>query len=86
MLFPAYRSFPEIFSNDPERLYIPWSLDDAKNKLNTLLEKPHKNMGKISEWTSSTIDRYIDIMSGEGEEWCRDDNRYRDHVAQQKYY
>lgn len=86
VLFPAYRSFPEIFSNDPERLYIPWSIEDAKNKLNTLLTAPHKNMGKISEWTSSTIDRYIDIMSGEGEDWCRDDNRYRDHVAERKYY
>ena len=86
VLFPAYRSFPEIFANDHERLYVPWSLTDAQIKLNTLLEKPHKNMGKISEWTSSTIDRYIDIMSGEGEDWRRDSNRYRDHVSEWKYY
>jgi len=86
VLFPAYRSFPEIFANDHERLYVPWSLTDAQIKLNTLLEKPHKNMGKISEWTSSTIVRYIDIMSGQGEDWRRDSNRYRDRVSECKYY
>ena len=29
VLFPAYRSFPETFANDPDRLYVPWSIDDA---------------------------------------------------------
>jgi hypothetical protein len=33
VLFPAYRSFPEIFANDNERMYIPWSKDDAIAKL-----------------------------------------------------
>ena len=85
VLFPAYRSFPEIFSNCHERMYIPWSVEDAGNKLDKLLEGPHKDMGKISDWTSATIDRYIDIMQGNGEQWKRDDNRYRDHVAVNKY-
>ena len=85
VLFPAYRSFPEIFNNDHTRLYIPWSIEDAINKLTPLLNQPHKDIGKISDWTSYTIDRYIDIMNGNGEQWRRDDNRYRDHVATRKY-
>tara|TARA_B100000965_G_scaffold220953_1_gene184848 strand:- start:3434 stop:4600 length:1167 start_codon:yes stop_codon:yes gene_type:complete len=85
VLFPAYRSFPEIFANDHERLYVPWSIVDAFNKLMPLMEKPHRNIGKISDWTSATISRYIDIMQGNGEQWRRDTNRYRDYVAERKY-
>jgi hypothetical protein len=85
VLFPAYRSFPEIFANDHTRMYVPWSKEDAINKLYALLKSPHMNIGKISDWTDATIDRYIDIMSGNGEQWRRDNNRYRDHVAERKY-
>ena len=85
VLFPAYRSFPEIFANDHTRLYVPWSQEDATAKMHQLLAEPHKDLGKISDWTGATIDRYIDIMSGNGEQWRRDDNRYRDHVAERKY-
>jgi len=85
VLFPAYRSFPEIFANDYTRMYIPWSIDDAMNKLTPLLNSPHKDIGKISDWTSATIDRYIDIMQGNGEQWRRNSNRYRDYVAETKY-
>lgn len=85
VLFPAYRSFPEIFANDHTRMYVPWSVEDAMNKLTPLLDAPHKDLGKVSDWTSATIDRYIDIMQGNGEQWRRDDNRYRDHVASRKY-
>ena len=85
ILFPAYRSFPEIFANDHTRMYVPWSVEDAMNKLGTLLDAPHKDLGKISDWTSATIDRYIDIMQGNGEQWRRDSNRYRDYVAETKY-
>jgi hypothetical protein len=85
VLFPAYRSFPEIFANDHTRLYVPWSVQDAMNKLQPLLDAPHKDLGKISNWTSATIDRYIDIMQGNGEQWRRDSNRYRDYVAETKY-
>jgi hypothetical protein len=85
VLFPAYRSFPEIFANDHTRMYVPWSIEDAMQKLDKLIAQPHKDLGKISEWTTATIDRYIDIMSGDGEQWRRDDNRYRDHVAARKY-
>jgi len=85
VLFPAYRSFPEIFANDQTRMYVPWSVEDAMNKLAPLLTNAHKDLGKISDWTSATIDRYIDIMQGNGEQWRRDTNRYRDYVAETKY-
>jgi hypothetical protein len=64
---------------------VPWSVTDAVNKLQPLLDSPHKDLGAISNWTSATIDRYIDIMQGNGEKWRRDSNRYRDHVAETKY-
>ena len=85
VLFPAYRSFPEIFANDHTRLYVPWSKEDAIDKLDNLLQAPYKDIGKISDWTSSTISRYISIMQGTGEEWNRNNNRYRDEVAIRKY-
>ena len=86
VLYPAYRSFPETFANDPNRLYIPWSIDDAYHKMQNLLRAPHHNMGLISDWNNGTIDRVIDIMSNNGEQWRRDTNRYRDHTAEAKYH
>ena len=86
VLYPAYRSFPETFANDPNRLYIPWSIDDAYHKMQNLLRAPHHNMGLISDWNNGTIDRVIDIVTGQGEQWRRNSNRYRDHVAEAKYH
>ena len=86
VLYPAYRSFPETFANDPNRLYIPWSIDDAYHKMQNLLREPHHNMGLISDWNNGTIDRVIDIVTGAGEQWNRAGNRYRDHVAEAKYH
>ena len=86
VLYPAYRSFPETFANDPNRLYIPWSIDDAYHKMQNLLRAPHHNMGLISDWNNGTVDRVIDIMSGHGEQWRRNSNRYRDHTAEAKYH
>ena len=85
VLYPAYRSFPETFSNDPNRLYVPWSIDDAYHKMQNLLREPHHNMGLISDWNNGTIDRVIDIVTGAGEQWNRAGSRYRDHVAHEKY-
>lgn len=85
VLYPAYRSFPETFADDPNRLYVPWSIDDAFYKLENLLETPHHNQGLISDWTDGTVDRIVDILEGKGEQWNRAGNRYRDHVSQAKY-
>jgi hypothetical protein len=86
VLYPAYRSFPETFANDHERMYVPWSQEDALAKLDLLLLAPHPNQGLISDWTNDTIDRVVDIMQGQGEQWRRDNARYRDHAAENKYW
>jgi hypothetical protein len=86
VLYPAYRSFPETFANDPNRLYVPWSIDDAYHKMQNLLREPHHNMGLISDWTDGTVDRIVDILTGVGEHWNRAGSRYRDHVAEAKYH
>ena len=85
VLFPAYRSFPEVFSNDHTRMYVPWSQQDAMSKLEILLSKPSPSMGQISDWTDGTIDRMIDIMTGTGEQWRRDGKHYRTPVSESKY-
>jgi hypothetical protein len=85
VLYPAYRSFPETFANDADRLYIPWSMDDAVAKLQKLMQAPHAKQGQISDWNNGTIDRICDIIDGRGEQWNRAGNRYRDHVAEGKY-
>ena len=85
VLYPAYRSFPESFANDHTRLYVPWSIDDAINKLATLLQAPHTNMGKISDWTNNTIDRICDIMENNGEQWLRMSTDYRKHTRESKF-
>jgi hypothetical protein len=86
VLYPAYRSFPETFANDPNRLYVPWSIDDAYHKMQNLLREPHHNMGLISDWNNGTVDRVVDIITGQGEQWNRAGNRYRDHAAEAKYH
>jgi glycosyltransferase involved in cell wall biosynthesis len=85
VLYPAYRSFPETFANDADRLYVPWSMKDAMSKLDVLLATKHANVGKISGWNNGTIDRVVDIIQGKGEQWNRSGNRYRDNVAPAKY-
>ena len=86
VLYPAYRSFPETFANDPNRLYVPWSIDDAYHKMQNLLREPHHNMGLISDWNNATVDRVVDIVTGHGEQWNRAGPRYRDHTAEAKYH
>ena len=85
VLFPAYRSFPETFANDRDRLYIPWSIDDVVDKMHPLLSIEHPNQGKISDWTNGTIDRCIDIMQGDGEDWRRDSTDYRQQTRVSKF-
>ena len=85
VLYPAYRSFPETFANDHTRLYVPWSIEDAMNKLYGLLVSPHPKMGLISDWTDGTIDRICDILEGKGEQWLRMSTDYRKHTREAKY-
>ena len=85
VLYPAYRSFPETFANDHQRMYVPWSLEDALNKMHPLLCDPHHNQGKISDWNDKTIDRICDILEGKGEQWLRMGTDYRKHTKEAKY-
>jgi hypothetical protein len=85
VLYPAYRSFPETFANDHERMYIPWSLTDAVEKLEKLLAAPHKNIGKISDYNDGTIDRICDILEDKGEAMLRMSTDYRKYTRETKY-
>jgi len=85
VLYPAYRSFPETFANDPNRLYIPWSITDALVKLEKLLDMPHPSMGRISDYNDGTIDRICDIIIGRGQQYLRTSNDYRKYVRETKY-
>lgn len=85
VLFPAYRSFPETLANDYTRMYVPWSREDVVNKLHYLLVDRHPRTGQLSNWTDGCIDRYVDIMTGQGEQWRRDSKDYRNHTNESKY-
>ena len=85
VLYPAYRSFPETFANDNERLYIPWSIDDAINKLEKLLLHAHPSMGRISDYNNGTIDRICDILEGNGDKYLRMGKDYRKHTRESKF-
>jgi hypothetical protein len=90
-LYPAYRSFPEVFANNRKHLYAPWSIDDAIEKLCAMFcdvesdNLDSYSIGKISDWQNGTIDRTLDIMLGNGEHWRRNGNDYRKHVAKHKF-
>ena len=85
VLYPAYRSFPETFANDHSRLYVPWSIEDALNKLEILLTWQHPRMGQISNRNDGTIDRVLDIMQGNGENMLRMGVDYRKHTREGKF-
>ena len=85
-LYPAYRSFPEVFANNPKNMYIPWSIDDAAERLEKMFSNPASyETGAVSDWQNGTIGRTLDIFEGKGEEWARNTNDYRKHVAKAKY-
>jgi len=85
VLYPAYRSFPETFANDHERLYVPWSIEDAMQKLHKLLTIQHQNVGKISDHTDGTIDRICNILEGRGQHLLRMSTDYRKHSRESKF-
>lgn len=90
-LYPAYRSFPEVFANNNKHLYVPWSIQDAEQKLTDMFDSIKDNnlseysLGKISNYQDGTIQRTIDILQGKGAQWQRNDWSFRRHVAGAKY-
>ena len=85
VLFPAYRSFPEILANDHTRTYVPWSLEDVLVKLEKLIHQEHPKLGEISDYTDGTIDRICDILEGKGEQHLRMTTDYRKYLREKKY-
>jgi hypothetical protein len=66
-LAPAFRSFPHELSNDRRRLYVPWSMDDAAEKLAALLDfKPKAptdaEIAFPSQYHNDTLDRIADLF------------------------
>jgi hypothetical protein len=85
-LYPAYRSFPEVFANNARNMYIPWSIDDAAERLLAMFKAPgNYTTGAVSDWQDGTIDRTLDILEGHGERWARNTNDYRKYVAREKF-
>jgi hypothetical protein len=60
-------------------------MDDACEKLDKLLVTPRKRLGHLSNWTTGTIDRCLDIMFDTNEHWFRGTKDYRNHVPAAKY-
>lgn len=91
-LYPSYRSFPEVFANNPMFMYTPWSIDDAVDKLQVLMTaidvgntKIEDDAEKIVNWQDGTIGRTLDIMQGKGEKWARNTLDYRKYVSKSKF-
>ena len=91
-LFPAYRSFPEVFANNANHMYVPWSIDDAIEKLQRMIVSidtdslDKYNIGKISDYQNGTIGRTIECMlDGDNSSYLRGHTDYRKSVTKEKY-
>ena len=90
-LYPAYRSFPEVFANNGRHLYVPWSMEDCVSKLSNMFDDiktdnlSEYNIGKISDYQNGTIERTLKVLAGLGLEQERDRQWYRRKVAEAKY-
>ncbi len=91
-LFPAYRSFPEVFANNANHMYVPWSIDDAIEKLQRMIVSidtdnlDKYNIGRVSDYQNGTIDRTIECMlDGENSSYLRGHTDYRKSVTKAKY-
>ena len=90
-LYPAYRSFPEVFANNGRHLYVPWSMEDCVSKLSNMFDDirtgnlSEYSIGKISDYQNGTIERTLKVLAGLGLEQERDRQYYRRKVAKAKY-
>jgi hypothetical protein len=75
-LMPAFRSFPEALFNESQNLYSPWCLGDAIEKLIYListLDNSNDITNRVADEAHQCIDKTIDILMGNGEQY-----RYKD--------
>ena len=84
-LYPAFRSFPETCLNNDNFMYVPWSLSDAFEKLDKILNhtipsnsEDINGIAAICNKQHETIDKTIDILLGNG-------SQYR-YSPEQAYY
>lgn len=87
-IFPAYRSFPEVFANSEANMYIPWSVRDATMKIYSALFQCtiNHNIGKISDYQDQTIDRTLDIITGKNiSKYSRNTLDYRKFLSIPKW-
>ncbi len=81
LVLPAYRSFPECTRSNPSQLYIPWSVEDAVEKLVKAVNSKDQPNFKFSDHTSKTMDRIIKICKGQGADYERSSSDYRKHAV-----
>lgn len=88
-IYPAYRSFPEVFANDPRHMYVPWSQADAIRKIATIMQtRTAPKLGRVSDYQNGTIGRTLDVFEENDESsLCRQVSHswYRDYSAIPKY-
>jgi hypothetical protein len=86
-LYPAYRSFPEVFANDERNMYIPWSVNDAAAKLIRMLDPEYDvAVGRVSDHQNCSINNTIDVFLQQDQGLARNNPSYRNMVAIPKYY
>lgn len=87
-LYPAYRSFPEVFDNDHQFMYIPWSVDHAVERVIDIVQRenvPIASIGRVANRQNQSIDKAIQVMCGTGQWMARNNDSYRLFVAGPDY-
>lgn len=98
-VYPAYRSFPETFNNNPDHMYIPWSVADAAKKIKHVMDEIKRgnefDIGQLSDYHDATVHRMVYTMFDEPntdgtlkkEKWERlvEDTFYRRYATKNKY-
>lgn len=66
-LAPAFRSFPEALRNSPRNLFVPWSVDDAVEKLSKLLNWELNADSWLADTQHATLDRTYALFMADQE-------------------
>lgn len=62
-LAPAFRSFPETLRSNPSQLFVPWSVDEACEKLQKLVTGAvPRDVGWLSRVQHGTLDRIMNLI------------------------
>lgn len=86
LLYPAYRSFPEVLANNEKFMYIPWSRNSAITQLQKMLNNPlDYDMTLMVNYWDGALDRHIDIFEGKGEQYSRNTLDYRKYLTIPKF-